>query len=614
MKMHFVLIYFALIKFNFIYSLTLAKCSKNEPSRAILKTTSGYIKGKCDHVRVYDENVMRDANVYMWLGIPYAEAPIGKNRFEAPIPVNPWRYMLDCTKWPQSCIQSENSDQQDKFDGYKMWKPNRNVSDYSEDCLYLNIWTPVDAFLKKSTKVKVYEKASIMVFMNDYGLTSGTSALDIFDPSTFVALTGIIVVTVNYRLGVFGFMHVNGYLRGNQALLDQHLAMKWIYENAENFGGDSSKITIAGSSLVGFHLFYQPSWRLFRNTILYSDSPFKTSLSPIKSRDATNRSLKFAEYVDCGHKETVQVIKCLKDKKSFELLKSSNEYFFNNILNMNDKTSAYLLTYFPLVIDGVILKEMPKTALKNKKYKNCSILTGLNFNEGSLIIDKTEPKRPNQKKKINLARLYNFLEQYYYYYPQYPIRSDKEFIKKIVAEYTKSLQHRNYSVPIKDLNYYRILENLLTHESYTCNSLKFADEYSSNNKVYMYLYSQRISTSPWISEYGIVHGDEFAMIFAHPVSMKVSSINSNPWLANNKTYSISERDLCYQIVNYWSNFIRNNDPNSNETNQLANTITWPEYKSTNGTKILNLKNTKIQLINNFSIDKCKLWNNLTNDF
>jgi carboxylesterase type B len=586
---------FLILCSNQINSITIAKCAKTDSKIPILKSTKGKIKGSCEHIQVNDENIMRDENVYSWLGIPYAEPPIGKKRFEAPVSVKPWNHILDGTKWPNSCVQITNNN---KFEGYKMWTANENISKPSEDCLYLNIWMRVDAYLKKNLRGRFYKEPPIMVVFTDQYLTSGTSVLEIYDPSTFVALTGIIVVTLNYRLGPFGFLHLDDHITGNQALLDQNLALKWVYENADIMGGDRSKITLVGSTMVGYHLLYKPSWSLFNNVIVQSGSPFQTSLTPVSSIEATKRAVNFAEYAGCGKNK---IISCLKEMNEFKLIKAADEYFSTQLLSGNEKTWAYLKIYFPLVIDGVIISEFPETSFKNGNYKNCSILTGFNINEGSTILDKSDSKKSNQIKSYSLSDFNSFLAQYFYYYPTYPTKNSKDLIKTIFDEY------KNLS---RNPNYFRTLERLLTHESCACGVLKLADEYSRYNKAYVYLYAHRISTSPWIIDYGTVHRDELAMTFAHPVSIRPAK-SSNPWLIE-KEYSISERRFCYQIVNYWSNFIRNNNPNYEDENSIfviKGAQIWPEYKSASSmnTNILRLQSSKVFKINNFSLVKCQFW-------
>ena len=110
-----------------------------------------------------------------------------------------------------------------------------------------------------------------------YFSSSGSSSD--YRPLTVVATQDIIVVTLNYRLGALGFLHLAGEAdaSGNQGLLDQNLALKWIFENAATFGGDKTKITISGENAgawsVGYHLFMPISWPFFRNGIMQSGGP-----------------------------------------------------------------------------------------------------------------------------------------------------------------------------------------------------------------------------------------------------------------------------------------------------------------------------------------------------
>jgi carboxylesterase type B len=135
----------------------------------------------------------------------------------------------------------------------------------SEDCLYLNIFVRGDTFLNSYVESK-----PIMIWIDGVQNT--------YEPSTLVATSDVIVVSFNYRLGVFGFLSLeNTEASGNAGFLDQHMAIKWVYENAKYFGGDNTKITLfgqdAGALSVGYHLFYPESWPYFRNGIMQSGSP-----------------------------------------------------------------------------------------------------------------------------------------------------------------------------------------------------------------------------------------------------------------------------------------------------------------------------------------------------
>lgn len=222
----------------------------------------------CDFVKVNDNNprLVRGGNVYSFLGVPYAEPPINQYRFKAPVEVRQRAEPIDATRWPNSCMplskpsSGNSTTARPLFSGYAMWTVPTTVSHFSEDCLYLNIFLPADAYLKTNAFNYNLEptKSPIMVFFHGGGSVRGSTAMDIYNPTTFVAATNTIVVTVNYRLGVFGSLYLEGEFPGNQALLDQNEALRWIRNNAEALGGDASRITIfghsSGASQVGYHL------------------------------------------------------------------------------------------------------------------------------------------------------------------------------------------------------------------------------------------------------------------------------------------------------------------------------------------------------------------------
>jgi carboxylesterase type B len=217
---------------------------------------------------VNDNNprISKSGNVYSFLGVPYAEPPINQYRFKAPVEVRPRAEPIQATKWPNSCVPLSDTSKAHStqlFSGYAMWTVPSQVSQFSEDCLYLNIWLPAEAYLK--TNVFNYNleptKSSIMVFFHGGGAKQGSTVMDIYNPQTFVAATNTIVITVNYRLGVFGNFYLEDEFPGNQALLDQNEALRWIRNNADAMGGDPSRITIfghsSGASHVGYHLLFK---------------------------------------------------------------------------------------------------------------------------------------------------------------------------------------------------------------------------------------------------------------------------------------------------------------------------------------------------------------------
>ena len=212
----------------------------NTKETEVLTLKNGDIKG------LYTE----DFDVEVYAGIPYAEAPIGDLRWKEPKAKSNWDGVLDCTKFaPNSYQAKKNSIMSTLVDMYAEggWHP--DYTSYpdqymSEDSLYLNIWRPKN----RSGNLP------ILVYIHGGSLTGGSSNGDDYNGEA-MAREGIIMITISYRLGVFGYFahpdlisESSNNTTGNYGLLDQIEALKWVNDNASYFGGDKNNITIAGES------------------------------------------------------------------------------------------------------------------------------------------------------------------------------------------------------------------------------------------------------------------------------------------------------------------------------------------------------------------------------
>lgn len=197
-------------------------------SLKVAQTLNGKIRGECKIVPVsYSNESKINAEVFSWLSIPYAEPPINLNRFKKPVPIKSWNGIIETTQIPSSCIQLPS------FYG---------LTTFSEDCLYLNIYSRSEVYLNKNRTLN-----PVLVWIHGGGFVYGGTEEPLYEPSTIVAMSGIVVVAIQYRLDVFGFLSLDQTdATGNQGILDQSLALKWIYENIQSFGGDPLRITIQG--------------------------------------------------------------------------------------------------------------------------------------------------------------------------------------------------------------------------------------------------------------------------------------------------------------------------------------------------------------------------------
>ena len=215
----------------------------NPEYTASLTIKNGDIRG------VYSE----DKKVEVYAGIPFAKPPVGEYRWKAPQPVDNWEGVRDCDFFgPRSMQPGENSIIDSAVDIYaqRAWYPtliSEPVQNMSEDSLYLNVWKPAG---------DVHD-LPVLVFIHGGSLTSGSSAHYAYNGET-MAHNGVIMVTIQYRLGVFGYFAHEDLLKesaeageattGNYGLLDQIQALKWVQENIGAFGGDKDKVTVAGES------------------------------------------------------------------------------------------------------------------------------------------------------------------------------------------------------------------------------------------------------------------------------------------------------------------------------------------------------------------------------
>lgn len=204
--------------------------STGEVMSGVVNTTSGPVRGV----------VSESLNIFK--GIPFARAPIGDLRWQPPQAVTPWRHVRDSVDFGPACIQPATR------------IPNlysHDIGETSEDCLTLNIWTPEDA-----------ENAPVFVWIHGGALAKGSSKEPLYDGAA-LAQEGLVVVSINYRLGVLGYLahpqlsaESPRGTSGNYGLLDQIEALRWVEKNVAAFGGDPGNVTVAGESAGALSVMY----------------------------------------------------------------------------------------------------------------------------------------------------------------------------------------------------------------------------------------------------------------------------------------------------------------------------------------------------------------------
>ena len=223
--------------FLLVLIVTTALCAEK------VKTASGVVEGKKS----------ADGKVQEFLGIPYAAPPVGQLRWKEPQPVTPWKGVRKAAEFGARCMQGPIYSDMKFFDRGP-----------SEDCLYLNVWTPAKA---------AAEKLPVMVWIYGGGFQAGATS-EPRQNGEFLAHKGVVVVSMNYRLGIFGFFahpeltkESPHYASGDYGLMDEAAALQWVKRNIAAFGGDASNITIFGESAGSFSVCAQMASPLARGAI-----------------------------------------------------------------------------------------------------------------------------------------------------------------------------------------------------------------------------------------------------------------------------------------------------------------------------------------------------------
>lgn len=452
--------------------------------------------------------------VTAFLGIPYAQPPLGRLRFKKPQPLNKWSGIQNATKYANSCYQNIDKAFPD-FQGAEMWNPNTNLS---EDCLYLNVWIP-------SPKPK---NATVMVWIYGGGFQTGTSSLPVYDGKFLARVERVIVVSMNYRVGALGFLALpgNSEAPGNMGLFDQQLALQWVQRNIAAFGGNPKSVTLfgesAGAASVNFHLLCPQSYPLFTRAILESGSS-NAPWAVMSPEEARNRTWTLAEFTGCSKENETEMIKCLQNKDPEEIL--LNERF---IL----PTDSLLSIYFGPTVDGDFLTDTPSTLLQLGQVKNTQILVGVNKDEGSSFLVYGAPGFSKDNDSLITRR--EFQAGLDMYFPNVSSLGKEA----ILFYYVDWLGDQTREV------YREALDDVIGDYNLICPALEFTKTFSDlENNAFFYYFEHRSSKVPWPEWMGVMHGSEIEFVFGLP-------------LDRGANYTRAEEILSRSIMKFWANFAK----------------------------------------------------------
>nr|XP_028569504.1 cholinesterase-like [Podarcis muralis] len=495
-------------------SLSLLNSSSASEDDTVVVTSSGPIKGK----RV----PVGSASVTSYLGIPYAEPPLGKLRFQKPLPHQPWSHVLEVTDFGKACFQT--TDFQWPFN--KMWVAN---APHSEDCLFLNVWVPHP---RPSAPVPV------LVWIHGGGFLVGASSLDLYNGALLAATENVIVVSINYRLAFFGFLFLPPEVPGNMGLWDQQLALKWVKENAAVFGGDPLQLTLfghsAGAASVGFHLLSPASQPLFARAVVQSGAPN----APWAWKDPEHcklRSLQASQRLGCDDRNHSVALRCLQEKE------------------MDRGMFQLLMHRFYPTTDGDFLLDEPRKLLQSGLLQAKPLLIGITREDGSVfalsgLSDHIEDDRTSTWEQL-LKETMTLFE----------MSLEEDVAKTVALKYAEDGHG-----PEK---YHGAMVQLCRDYYFLCPLAEAAEKMAAGGSpVYTYSFNHHISGSIWQEWMGAAHGVEVPYLFGTLLSLQRA----------NQTNTEADAPLSLKMMHYWAEFARSGNP----TGSVPNEVQWPLYNAT----------------------------------
>ncbi|WP_077921208.1 carboxylesterase/lipase family protein [Spirosoma sp. 209] len=459
---------------------------------SVVPITGGRISGTT--------NAKGDVRIYR--GIPFAAPPVGNLRWKAPQPVVPWSGVRACNAFGPSPMQGSPAP-------FSMWSAEFLIpkEPISEDCLYLNIWTAA----RSAT-----EKRPVLVWIYGGGFNSGGSAVPIYDGES-TAQKGIVLVSINYRVGAFGFMAHPELTResgtnasGNYGLLDQIAALQWVRQNIAAFGGDPANVTIAGQSAGSMSvscLVASPlAKNLFNKAIAQSGAGVGRPYASLKTAEETG----------------VKIMQTLGAASLAELRATPADEIQQKAQGVRGP-----------IIDGYVLPASVTELVTAGRQANISLLTGWNEDEGLL----PGPIKPAVEFRKQTEQRYGpdatTLLQYY------PAGTDAE------ADQSQRNLGRDLTFGIQNYSWAML-------------------EGGQGKTVYVYRFRRKLPATGQYASYGAFHTGEVAYAYDNLrfIDHQLRPLNA------------TDADLARIMATYWANFIKTGNPNGQGLPQ------WPAFSPT----------------------------------
>ena len=433
------------------------------------------------------------------MGLPYAAQPVGDLRWKAPEAPGKWNGVREATQYGARCIPGQASPDMVFLD-----------SGPSEDCLFLNVYAPADATEKS--------KLPVMFWIHGGGYFAGAGGEPRHN-ADFLPLKGVLLVTFNYRLGVFGFLATAEMAQeakgaaGNYGLLDMVAALRWVDANIQRFGGDPGNVTIFGESAGSFAvstLMASPlTHGLFQKAIGESGAAFSGSLhyDPLEAREKTD-----------GDWVATLGVKSLKELRALPADKVREEALKNGLLG------------FPPDIDGKLLVEPVEDTYAAGRQAHVPLIAGWNADEGAMFAGRgmTAEQWKQAAERLYKERAPEFLKLY-------PGDTDAQALRSSIDYGSDSF--------IAFSTWKWIEAHRKTGES----------------PVYRYHFELKAPDSTYFKGGFAAHADDIEYVFG--------TLDTRP----GATWRPEDRKMSEQMMSYWTNFAKTGDPNG------PGLPPWPKY-------------------------------------
>ncbi|XP_035428784.2 juvenile hormone esterase isoform X1 [Spodoptera frugiperda] len=528
----------------------------NSKENPIVTVKQGKLKGAV-------KKCLDGSPYYSFKGIRYGQPPIGELRFKAPLPVKPWSGIRDAIEHGPVCPQFDMSI--------------LDVVEGSEDCLSLNVYTKS---LQPSSKLPV------MVYIHGGAFLSGSGNSDTYGPEFFFQ-HDVILVTINYRLEVLGFLSLDTpEVPGNAGMKDQVLALRWIKENISTFGGDPDNITLfgesAGASCATLHMLSPMSQGLFDKVITQSGS----CLSYWSMfHEPVARAFRGAKALGKEAKDLNELLNYLREVPAVELARLSLK------TRTADEKFRGLPIYFTPTIEKKFegqeqfLTEDPLDLLLAGKVSKVPMITGYNSAEGLMMLND------------HLKKMKTLNEQPSYFVPRdIATKVSKETLDEL-GQRIKNFYFGNKDMTTEDC---QAIVDLHTDINFTYQIHRFMHFYQKFAPVYLYKFEYCTELNFLKSVFGVdsvkgsCHADDLFYLFH-------SEISRNVYDKNEKL-----RKIIYQMTKFWADFAKTGNPTPTKE-----VVEWLPYSPAN--KEYLILDEEIKLSNNLDKERVDFWNKMYAD-